>query len=142
MIRLLYAMAAAAMLALPAASRAESPDPGVEQASHKAVSPECAGKVCVTEMKQTTKVIYSSAIRYYCKPHKSLMDILKGRSCSECEGYNNCEVWTKKVLIKHVVPGKEKPVCVLKDCGAPGVETSPRPASLPFKDPKQPQAQP
>lgn len=94
-------------------------------------SPVAAGgpKVCVREMKATTRVVYTSVCKEYCLPYGTcLWDSLFG--CGDCDegGCEKCgPVRTRSVLVKKVVPGPEVPTCALKD--APCATCAP---SLPY----------
>jgi hypothetical protein len=91
-----------------------------------ACAPTCApAKICVSEMKPTIKVVYRSDCVDFCLPKCSLHGLWQ-RCCGECTSCKEgeCEVRTRRVLIKKFVPGCEEPVCVLKDapalpCGPP-----------------------
>ena len=68
-------------------------------------------KVCVTEPKKNTKVVYSSIQKEYCVPQCSIFSWF-GNRCG-CEG--TCEKRTRNVLVKKVVPACDTTHCVLKD---------------------------
>jgi len=95
--------------------------PAVALSSHHAVE-ACPDKICVTEMKATTKTVHNSVCKEYCLPHRSLLSILKSccglddGACGECG-----EVRTRSVLVKKIVPGPMTPVCAIKDLSAPAV---------------------
>jgi hypothetical protein len=73
----------------------------------------CTQKVCVSEPKKNTKVVYSSHCKEYCLPSCSLWSLFSGGNCG-CEG--NCgEVRTRNVLVKKVVPTCDTTQCVLKE---------------------------
>ena len=87
-----------------------------------ACAPTCApapAKICVSEMKPTIKTVYRSDCVDFCLPKCSLRGLWQ-RCCGECETCHGgeCEVRTRRVLIKKFVPGCEEPVCVLKDAPA------------------------
>jgi hypothetical protein len=112
----------------------QSPAPGVSvpqppASIASAGAPACGtAKVCVMEPKPTTKVVYDSVCKDYCVPRCcSLFGLL--RSCTgfgdECKsggcgggGCGDCELRTRRVLVKKVVPDCDKPTCVLKDAPA------------------------
>ncbi len=74
-------------------------------------------KVCVIEVKPAKKVVYTSACRDYCVMHQfSLMHMFK-KCCGmdDGEACSGCELHSKTVLIKKIVPGCLTPKCVLKD---------------------------
>jgi hypothetical protein len=77
----------------------------------------CAGpKVCVREMKATTKVVRGSECKDFCVPRSFLVDFMRS-----CMGKGGCadgdcgNVHTKSVLMKKTVPGPDKAVCTLKE---------------------------
>ncbi len=76
-----------------------------------AVAVPATTKVCVTEPKKNTKVVYSSIQKEYCVPQCSVFSWF-GKSCG-CEG--TCEKKTKNVLVKKVVPACDTSHCVLKE---------------------------
>ncbi len=105
-----------------------------------------AGKVCVAEPKPTTKVVYGSVCQEYCTPRcGSVLGLLKelagfgdGHGCCR-DGCTDCELRTRRVLVKKVVPGPDAPACVLKEapCGPacppvlPPIPIIPPPAVMP-----------
>jgi hypothetical protein len=79
-------------------------------------------KVCVIEPDKKTKVEYCSKCEEFCiKKCPSLFGFLHGLSGCDC---NCCEMRTRKVLIKKVVPDCDGTKCVVKEvpvgCAAPG----------------------
>ncbi len=105
-------------------------------------APAGGPKVCVTEPKPTTRVVYDSVCKEYCAPRCcSVLGLI--RRCfgleEECDsgGCGDCELRTRSVLVKKVVPGPDVPTCVLKDAAAcaPGPA---RPAILAPTMPLQP----
>jgi hypothetical protein len=87
--------------------------------THGASPAECApGKICVKEMKPTTKTVYSAAYKEYCLPHCSVLSHIKSccgmGSCAD----GDCTVRTRHVLVKKIVPDCDKPACVLKELPA------------------------
>ena len=111
-------------------SQQPSPIPGEEKSPSKASSGSGDGpKVCVTEIKPTPKVVYSSTCKQYCVPHKSFHDILRSCFGHESASCGQCEMRTKNVLLKKVVDGPDAPKCILKNapaecetCAQPGVK--------------------
>jgi len=72
-------------------------------------------KVCLVEMKATTRVVHGSVCKDYCRSHSCVSDFFRscfGMKCSDCD----CgTVRTYNVLTKKVVPGPDVPVCRVKD---------------------------
>jgi hypothetical protein len=106
--------------------------------------PTCApapAKICVSEMKPTIKTVYRSACVDFCLPKCSLHGLWQ-RCCGECDTCHGgeCELRTRRVLIKKFVPGCEEPVCVLKD--APTLPCGPGMIAPPTLIPAPPTAPP
>jgi hypothetical protein len=76
--------------------------------------PTCT--VCVVEPKSTTKTVYGSVCKEFCRPECSLLSLL--RKCGGCATCDCGAVRTRNVLVKKVVPGREVPACVLKEVPA------------------------
>jgi hypothetical protein len=94
-------------------------------------------KVCVVEMRPTTKVVYDSVCKEYCLPHCSLLDLIRG-CCGHCAGGECGPVRVRRVLVKKTVPGPERPQCVLKEvpvtcepCAEAGPAAAPPPPPKP-----------
>lgn len=81
-------------------------------------------KICVSEPKKNTKVVYNSKCQEYCLPScGSLFDRLcGGGSCEPCKSGECGPVRTRNVLVKKKVPDCDTMTCVLKD--APACETT------------------
>ena len=108
-------VATVGLLAL--AATAQCQDPGNERVRTRApgVIDTGAPKVCVKEPTPTTKVVYVVEVKEYCKPHSSFLDIITG-SCNSCNNScGSCELHTKRVLIKKIIPGPDKMQCVVRD---------------------------
>jgi len=75
-------------------------------------APVCKNTVCAVEPKKSTKVVYSSLRKEYCRcePQYSLFGLFGG-GC----GGNRCEKHTRNVLVKKVVPDCDTTQCVLKE---------------------------
>jgi hypothetical protein len=128
-------LAAVAVLAGALEALAQPDGPAVVPAGHRAVTVDAAtGKVCVTEMKATKKVVFGSECKPFCQPRSCLANWLWaccGFECAECADGPDCGLRTKNVLLKKSVPGPEVPKCVLKDvpvCATPGAVFAPVPA--------------
>lgn len=116
-------VAAAALLA--AAVEAGAQPDAVAPAGHRAAVPAvCTGKVCVTEMAPTKKVVFGSKCVDFCYPRGCLATWLKSCCGPGCAAGAECgAVRTKRVLLKKAVPGPDAPKCVLKElpgCVIPG----------------------
>lgn len=95
-------------------------------------------KICVTETRPTTKVVYSSVCKDYCLPHCGLGCLFShncsgcGEECGECKECG--KVRTRHVLVKKFVPGCDVKVCVPKEvpCAPPcgSVIVTPAPAKV------------
>ena len=119
-----------------------APSPGVVQAGghlHRTPSAnDCGTNVCAVEMKQTTKAVYGSVCKDYCRPHCCLTDFFHSCFGAKCSGSDCGTVHTYKVLMKKTVPGPDVPVCRVKDLsvpicdsGAPGPLPNPTPLATP-----------
>ncbi len=92
-----------------------------------------SGKVCVKECAPKTKAVYEVKCKEFCVPKCGIFGMLRG-TCSECAD-GNCEVKTKKVLIKKIVPDGQEAKCVLKDaptapCATCGTTSVAAPAAV------------
>ncbi len=121
-----FCLALGCFLGLCACSRAQSPLKPVSALPPGMPLPDCpgclSGKQCVSECRPTTKVVYSSVVKEYCWPGVSLVDWFFGKCGLDCD-VSHCQLHTKRILVKKVVPGPCRPTCVLKDaapCPAPG----------------------
>jgi hypothetical protein len=121
--RILFAVAALGMLAMASASQAQAPGNERPSVRPESIVDDGTPKMCVREPRGTYKIEYTSVVKVYCKSHKSCLDILLHRECSDCSSRNDCELWRKCVLVKKVVDGKDKMKCVPVD--APGCATAP-----------------
>lgn len=84
-------------------------------------APAGGPKVCVVEMKATTKVVHGSVCKDYCQP-RILPDCVRrglGLPCGDCGNLR-----TFRVLTKKVVPGPDVPVCRVKDLSEPAPSMS------------------
>lgn len=117
-----YLLATAVTLGVAPALQAQpAPTPGQGPTGMRPGRTMGAGgpKVCAIEMKPTTKVVYGSICKEYCRPNCCIGDFFRaccGTKCSDC---GNCGApHTTKVLMKKVVPGPDVPVCRVKDLSA------------------------
>ena len=97
-------------------------------------------KICAIEMMPTTRVVYGSECKDFCRPYSSICDLVRScfgkKRCGDCGGCADCgTIHTYNVLMKKVVPGPAIPVCRVKDLSAlpPGM-----PGSLPMPTPIHP----
>ena len=88
----------------------------------------CPSKVCLPEVKHTTKVVYGSVVKEYCRPRTSFSGMFHTMfgpgSCSDCE---RNDVRTYRVLMKKIVPGPDVQKCVVKDL-SPVMKATPPPS--------------
>ena len=114
--KIVFLIACVGMLAFAPASRAQV-TPGNERPPQQSASAPVDGnpKTCVREQVPTTRVVYCSEEKEFCKPHTRFLHML-GHCCGLCDAApcGGCEVWTKRVLIKKVVPGPTVEKCVLR----------------------------
>ncbi len=135
MTRIACGLALAAALGA-AANAAGQPGPTPGQNTDRTQSPGGSGAggpaggapagdgpmVCVRECKPGQKVVYTSVVKTYCAPDYSIGGLLRRcfGSCDECGAgacgaCGGCEVRTRTVLVKKVVPGPGVSTCVLGD---------------------------
>ena len=90
---------------------------------------ETPKKVCVTEPKKNTKVVYNSRCQEYCLPRcGTFLDWIHGRSCESCKCGDCGPVRMRHVLVKKKVPDCDTMTCVLKDVPACETPTMATPA--------------
>ncbi|MDB5307899.1 MAG: hypothetical protein JWO38_2101 [Gemmataceae bacterium] len=88
--------------------------------------------VCVIEMRPTTRTVYTSVCKDYCRYDGSILGII--RRCCGTGGDCPCEMKTRTILIKKIVPGPDVPVCVAKEAGG-GCAPCQTPAGAPLPGP-------
>ena len=116
----LFALAAGMSLAFTANGRAQEPVDAAVVTRSAIATPQ---KVCVTESQPTKKTVYNVVCKDFCVKHS--FHLFGHGWCDLCgdePGGGNCELHTKKVLVKKIVPGPCAEKCVLKDAPAPVFE--------------------
>jgi hypothetical protein len=83
----------------------------------------CTQKICVRETKTNTKKVYTTHCKEYCQENCSLFSHFFGKGDCGCDC--NCQVRTKKVLVKKMVPDCDTTQCVLKEVPATCAPCSP-----------------
>ena len=68
---------------------------------------------CAIEMKPTTRTVYTSVCKDYCRYDGSILAII--RRCCGKGGDCPCEMKSRNILVKKIVPGPDVPYCVAKE---------------------------